>query len=142
MCNQAILTDFLGKNNEIIFCKNKDDKMPQTNIAFRLGIWNESKKMLDLIPPSNIQVTFSEDNEISKNIELEYNIDNELSTDEYVVYTFKVKSQLQDSQVIKGIMKVSCNQDDVVYQNETEVLLVPDTESIDLKENNGVSEVE
>jgi len=126
VCYEGILPDFLGKEKEILAYKNTEGEMPITDIAFRLGLWNENEKALELSRPEEIEVSFTDEQGIFEVIGLENEINIEKSTSDYLVHSFKADKSLPNTSPVKGTLMVSYHLGEVSFESETEVKLMPD----------------
>ncbi len=126
LCYEGILPDFLGKEKEIVAYQNAEGEMPVTNIAFRLGLWDEAKKNLAMSRPKEIEVDFSDEQGVFEVIGLENEIDTGKSTSEYVLYAFKAEKSLPSPAPVPGILSVIYRSDTASFESATAVKLIPD----------------
>jgi hypothetical protein len=126
LCYEGVLPDFLGKEKEIVAYKNTEGELPKTNIAFRLGTWDETKKTLNITRPGEVEVTFTDEQGIFEVIGLENEIKPNESTSDYLMYGFKAEKSLPSISPISGTLSVAYQATDVSFESDTKVKLVPD----------------
>lgn len=126
VCYEGVLADFLGKKNEIIAYKNEEGEMPITNIAFRVGIWDDSYKKLDVKRPEELDISFVDEEGIFAVLGLEGNVDLEKSTAEYLMYAFKTEISLPSESPIQGTLSIVYNRNNKSFETLAAFKLVPD----------------
>lgn len=128
MCYEGILPDFLGKPKEIRGYKVSLDseEMAETIFNVKLGQWNELESTLDFQIPENININLWDEKNIFNLIGTDiYPDENSVLTDakRYIV---KAKKNFPSNKEIKGTMTLSGANDDKTFENEIEILLIPD----------------
>ena len=133
MCYEGILPDFLGKSKEIKGFKNENDQMEKTKIAFKVGLWDESKKELEFYKPDNLEITLEDEKDIFEVIGMDYSINTEREIEDSILYDFKAEIPFPSLDSIEGLLKVSCSQNGKDFSSETKIELLPD--KLEYKEN-------
>lgn len=126
MCQEGIKPDFLGREKEIVAYKNTEGEMPTTNIAFRLGIWDENEKTLNVTRPDAVEVSFDDEQGIFEVIGLSYDVNEDASTTDYLMLAFKAEKSLPNTSPVPGTLKAVYRSETVEFESSTLVNLMPD----------------
>ncbi len=126
MCHEGLLPDFLGKPKEIYAYKDSEDKMKETIIAFRLGVWNEQSLRLEFQKPGNIEIAASDGDGIFEVINMDFQPDPNAPDDDSVRFIFKAEKNLPAPTPIEGVLNASCAVSQKNYESETPIRLIPD----------------
>lgn len=128
MCYEGVLPDFLGKPKEIRGYKVRldSDEMEETIFDVKLGIWSDSKNLLEFVEADSIEIDLSDEEDIFNLIGMKIQADKNSLVKSSKRFIARAEKNFPSTETIKGSMNIKALYGESVYENKTEIDLIPD----------------
>ncbi len=129
LCHEGLLADFIDGKKEVKGYKDREtDRMAETIVDFRLGLYDTTQETLVFQTPEDLAFTYSDEARICEIIGLEAEVDKEWDERNAIRYKMLAKKPFPSDHEYTGDFSAMCRLNDKYYEYNAPVALKPDVQ--------------